>query len=134
MTTKKPMTDEEIIKIAMEEQGYRNVCKKAIQLTRLSEQEKYGKKLGDCASDGYMIGEQAGKSQAEAEFKKRICNLIDWGEGREKDNVIYKKSAFDLNEDWIDEMNKILTPQEASSSEEKSRKKKEKLGIVDGYC
>ena len=33
-----------------------------------------------------------------------IQELIEWGNNEQSNNNIYRKSTFDLNEDWIDKL------------------------------
>lgn len=42
------------------------------------------------------------------DISKRIENIMEWGDDEEKSNNIYRKSADELNQDWIQELEGLL--------------------------
>ena len=42
------------------------------------------------------------------DLKKKVEELIEWGDNERKNNNIFRKSADELNEDWIEKLEKLL--------------------------
>ena len=77
-----------------------------------------------------VLSPEAVEYMTEQELLTRLEKLIDWGESEIKSNNVFRKSSYDVNDEWIDKVRELHADVFAYGREKETPPKKKLRGEI----